>query len=85
VGGIPEVVSDGQTGFLHPFSDTSAMAASLDQLAESPQRARVMGELGQKHAKAKFSAELVVPQYQAIYERLARQALTAAQAGVNET
>jgi N-acetyl-alpha-D-glucosaminyl L-malate synthase BshA len=85
VGGIPEVVSDGETGFLHPFSDTSAMAASLDQLAESPQRARVMGELGRKHAKEKFSAELVVPQYQAIYERLARQALTAAQAGVNET
>ena len=85
VGGIPEVVSDGETGFLHPFSDTSAMAASLDQLAESPQRARVMGELGQKHAKDKFSAELVVPQYQAIYERLARQPLTAAQAGVNET
>jgi len=78
VGGIPEVVSDGETGFLHPFSDTSAMAASLDQLAESPQRARVMGERGQKHAKEKFSAELVVPQYQAIYERLARQALTAA-------
>jgi hypothetical protein len=45
----------------------------------------VMGELGQKHAKEKFSAELVVPQYQAIYERLARQALTAAQARVNET
>ena len=85
VGGIPEVVSDGETGFLHSFSDTSAMAASLDQLAESPQRARVMGELGQKHAKDKFSAELVVPQYQGIYERLARQALTAAQAGVNET
>jgi glycosyltransferase involved in cell wall biosynthesis len=78
VGGIPEVVSDGETGFLHPFSDTSAMAASLDQLAESPQRATAMGELGQKHAKDKFSAELVVPQYQAIYERLARQALTAA-------
>jgi len=85
VGGIPEVVSDGETGFLHAFSDTSAMAASLDYLAESPQRARAMGELGQKHAKEKFSAELVVPQYQAIYERLARRALTAAQAGVNET
>jgi len=65
--------------------DTCAMAASLDQLAESPQRARAMGELGQMHAKDKFSAELVVPQYEAIYERLARQALTAAQAGVNET
>jgi L-malate glycosyltransferase len=85
VGGIPEVVSDGETGFLHPFSDTAAMAASLDHLAEAPQRARVMGELGEKHAEEKFSAELVVPQYQAIYERLARQALTAAQAGVNET
>jgi N-acetyl-alpha-D-glucosaminyl L-malate synthase BshA len=71
VGGIPEVVSDGETGFLHRFNDVSAMAASLDQLAGSPQRAHSMGELGRKQATERFSAELVVPQYQRIYERLA--------------
>ena len=51
VGGIPEVVADGETGFLHPFGDTFAMAASLDQLADSPPRAGAMGELGQSVRK----------------------------------
>ncbi|MFN2507709.1 MAG: glycosyltransferase, partial [Chthoniobacterales bacterium] len=39
VGGIPEVVMENESGFLHPFNDTEAMAASLDRLASSPELA----------------------------------------------
>jgi N-acetyl-alpha-D-glucosaminyl L-malate synthase BshA len=70
VGGIPEVVVDTQTGFLHAFGDVEALAASLDQLAASPELARQMGNAAQQQARARFSADRVVPCYQAVYERL---------------
>ncbi|MDQ6939875.1 MAG: N-acetyl-alpha-D-glucosaminyl L-malate synthase BshA [Verrucomicrobiota bacterium] len=73
VGGIPEVVSDGRSGFLHPFGDIEAMAASLCQLAGSPELAGQLGEAGLGEAKTKFSAERIVPLYEKLYQRLVRQ------------
>ncbi|MGI8819935.1 MAG: N-acetyl-alpha-D-glucosaminyl L-malate synthase BshA [Chthoniobacterales bacterium] len=72
VGGIPEVVTDGETGFLHAFGDLAAMAASLARLAAAPLLAEEMGARGRHVAERKFSAARVVPQYEAIYERLTR-------------
>jgi L-malate glycosyltransferase len=70
VGGIPEVVSNGKTGFLHPFGDIAPMAASLDRLAASPELAQDMGEAGERDAESKFSAGRIVPLYEALYGRL---------------
>lgn len=70
VGGIPEVIVDGETGFLHPFGDVAALAASLDQLAASPELAARMGDMARQQARARFSTELVVPRYEQVYERL---------------
>ena len=70
VGGIPEVVRDGETGFLHGFGDIQAMAASLDRLAVEPKLAQTMGEEGRRQALGMFSAGRIVPLYQALYERL---------------
>lgn len=65
IGGIPEVVGD--TAHLHPFGDIAAMAASLDALLESPDAARKMGESGRQRAETNFTADRVVPQYEALY------------------
>jgi glycosyltransferase involved in cell wall biosynthesis len=70
VGGIPEVVRDGECGFLHPFGDVAALASSLDRLAETPGLAQKMGAAGQTIAEAAFSATQVVPQYETVYQRL---------------
>jgi L-malate glycosyltransferase len=70
VGGIPEVIRDGETGFLHDFEDIDSMAGSLCRLAESPDLARAMGERARLDAKARFSAERIVPLYEALYARL---------------
>ena len=70
VGGIPEVITDGETGFLHPFGDVEALAASLDELAASPELALRMGEVAREQARARFATELVVPRYEQVYERL---------------
>jgi L-malate glycosyltransferase len=70
VGGVPEVVRDGESGFLHRFGDVSAMAASLDRLADSPALAREMGATGKSIAESEFTADRIVPQYEALYHRL---------------
>jgi N-acetyl-alpha-D-glucosaminyl L-malate synthase BshA len=65
IGGIPEVV--GEAAYLHPFGDIAAMAASLDTLITAPEVARQMGERGRQRAKANFTADRVVPKYEALY------------------
>ena len=72
VGGIPEVVVDGECGFLHPFGDIDAMARSLALLASSPERASEMGASGRRRAQSAFTAEQVIPQYEALYRRVIR-------------
>ena len=72
VGGIPEVVIDGQAGFLRPFGDVEALARSLALLAESPALAQQLGERGRQRAEANFTADRIVPEYEALYRRVLR-------------
>lgn len=68
IGGIPEVVGD--AAYLHPFGDVAAMAASLDTLIDSPERAQEMGERGRRRAEEQFTALRIVPRYEALYRRV---------------
>ncbi len=74
VGGIPEVVIDGECGFLHFFGDVEAMGKSMSLLADSPQLAREMGERGRRRAEENFTAERIVPEYEALYRRVLSKA-----------
>jgi L-malate glycosyltransferase len=71
VGGIPEVLGD--AGSLHEFGDVNAMAAALDQLIESPDEARSLGDKARKRAHSEFTAEKAVPRYETIYRRVLSQ------------
>jgi N-acetyl-alpha-D-glucosaminyl L-malate synthase BshA len=68
VGGIPETVGD--AGSLHEFGDVTSMAAALDQFMQSPAAARNLGEKAHARAQSKFTAEQIVPRYEAIYRRV---------------
>ena len=70
VGGIPELVTDGVNGFLHPFGDVLGMAASLDRLAASPEETRTMGERGRRDAAERFGPGRIVAEYEGIYWRV---------------
>lgn len=72
IGGIPEVVVDGECGFLHSFGDIAAMARSLTLLANSPEQASAMGANGRSRAQSEFTAEQIIPQYEALYRRVIR-------------
>lgn len=73
VGGIPEVVEDGATGLLVEPGDAAALSAALEALASDAPRRRAMGAAARERARALFSAERVVPLYEALYERHVRR------------
>lgn len=70
VGGIPEVVADGETGLLVPFGDAGALAGALESLLRDPARRAAMGAAAALRARAQFSAGLIVPLYEALYRRV---------------
>jgi starch synthase len=72
VGGIPEVVSDGETGLLVPPDDPDALAAGLNALIGDPGRAAALGRAGRERAVAEFGWQAVAAQTAALYAELAR-------------
>lgn len=70
VGGIPEVVTTGETGFLAPFGDTAAMADGIIALMADPGRRAALGAAARRRAREKFSAAAIVPRYEALYRRV---------------
>jgi glycosyltransferase involved in cell wall biosynthesis len=69
VGGIPELVVDGQTGLLVDVDDPAGLARALDRLAADPVLRRQLGRRGAERADAEFSAEGVASRMLALYER----------------
>lgn len=69
-GGVPEVVVDGETGFLLPPGDVGGFAEKLDAVAQAPERFREMGQKGYERARALFSAERIVEQYLDCYRQV---------------
>jgi starch synthase len=72
VGGIPEVVADGETGLLVPPGDPVALAGALNTLVRHPDRAAAMGQLGRKRAIAEFGWQAIAAQTVALYAEFAR-------------
>jgi len=72
VGGIPEVVEDNRSALLVPSGDVEALASALEALIHDEARRRVLGRAAQARARELFSAEIIVPRYEALYRRLCR-------------
>ncbi len=60
VGGIPEVVVDGETGLLVPARDPEALAHAILRLLSDPALGRRMGRAGQRRVQERFSIERLV-------------------------
>ena len=70
VGGLPEVIEHGRTGFLHAPDDLAGMARSgLAVLEDVELRARITAE-ARRTVTERFCTAVVVPLYEACYERL---------------
>lgn len=74
VGGVPEVVLDGETGVLVPPRDPAALAGAIAGLLRAPERARRLGAAGRERVARLFTVERMVGQISALYrEALAAQ------------
>jgi glycosyltransferase involved in cell wall biosynthesis len=70
VGGVPEVVINGETGILIPSKDSDALAAAILELLESPEKRVMMGKKGRQHVMEHFSIENMVREYERFYDSL---------------
>lgn len=69
VGGIPEVVQDGQTGLLVPGEDVEALAQAVTHLAADPGLRLRLGQAGRERAQ-QFAWPTIADQYLALYEQV---------------
>lgn len=70
VGGVPELIDDGETGLLYSVGDVDGMAQGALSLLTDKERTNSMREAGRKTAQKRFCASLVVPQYVKYYEKV---------------
>ncbi|HET6683520.1 MAG TPA: glycosyltransferase family 4 protein [Gaiella sp.] len=70
VGGVPDVVDEGETGFLVRPGDTHALAEQLELLARDPERRAAMGRLGRERVLHRYAVERLVDDVDALYREL---------------
>ena len=76
VGGTPEAIQDGETGYLTPAGDVAAMAEALIELAGDEDRRRRMGEAARAHMEASFSFQSQAAGYRTLIEKLLAKPVT---------
>ncbi|WP_114570975.1 N-acetyl-alpha-D-glucosaminyl L-malate synthase BshA [Exiguobacterium flavidum] len=69
-GGLPEVVRDGETGFVVPRFDVEAAAARLGRLADETELRERMAEEGIRDCRLRFDSNEIVRQYEHLYDRV---------------
>lgn len=70
VGAIPEIISDGETGFLVPPADSAALAKAMIRLLQNPRAGRRLGAAGRKLLLEKFSMDRTVAETVRLYRSL---------------
>ena len=81
VGGIPEVIEDNASGLLVPFGDADALARAVEGLIQDPGRRAALGHAARARALEIFSADAIVPRYEALYRRVCGKAGRAMEQG----
>ncbi|OGP57660.1 MAG: hypothetical protein A2V67_18295 [Deltaproteobacteria bacterium RBG_13_61_14] len=69
IGGIPELVRDGETGFLFPPGDAEAFAAGIRRLAEHPRETEALGRQARRVAEDEYSLAVHLDRLLAYYQR----------------
>ncbi len=77
IGGIPEVVTDKETGFLSDVEDTEKMSEDTLRLLNDDEMRRAFGERARELAVLRYSATEIIPQYLKFYEKILGEARSA--------
>lgn len=68
VGGLPEVVRNGESGVLCGVGDVEAMASAGVELLKDAQKWKTMSECAATDARARFAEDDIVQRYEALYQ-----------------
>ena len=80
VGGNPELVEDGRTGFLIPVANAVDIASAVGRLLDQPQMARTFGDSGRERILEEFTIDRMLAKTEELYRRLIEQRLSLAPA-----
>lgn len=70
VGGVPSIISDGETGVLVPPGDPQAIAEGLAWMLDHPKDAQRLGSAGKALVNAHFGLERMVRDTEAVYDEV---------------
>jgi glycosyltransferase involved in cell wall biosynthesis len=70
VGGVPELITHGQTGLLIPTGNADALANTIRQLHQSPDLCHQLGDAARQHVSRFHSMDHVARQVRTIYDKL---------------
>lgn len=73
VGGVPEVVADGESGYLSDIGDVEKMAEDTIKLIRDEELRRSFGKRGRELAIERYSTEKIIPEYIAFYEKVLQE------------
>jgi glycosyltransferase involved in cell wall biosynthesis len=73
VGGVPEVVADGETGILVASGEPEMLARGITEILGDPERATEMGERGRRRAVSQFDIDDMLARTQALYADVMRE------------
>jgi glycosyltransferase involved in cell wall biosynthesis len=73
VGGVPDVVTEGEDGFLVDVGDVNAIADALERLARDPELRRSFGEQGRERVVPRYRVERLVDDIDELYRELLTQ------------
>ncbi len=74
VGGVPEVIEDGRTGFLAEVGDIDTMARCAADILSDEAALRMMGKRARVAAQSRFCASKIIPQYEEFYRSILARA-----------
>jgi glycosyltransferase involved in cell wall biosynthesis len=72
IGGITDIVADGESGILVPPGEAAALAAAIDRVLGDAALARRLGEAGRARLAREFSWEAITKRWEAVYRSVAR-------------
>ncbi len=70
IGGLPELITDGESGFLCPLGDIEAFTLACKRILDDSELHTSMSAASRKRAVEEFDTSIIVPRYESYYERV---------------